>query len=652
MLCPYIRSSSLNQFKFCQMRYLFEYLFCLPGKSGAKALKGTIFHKCQELRAQASTAIRDKKKSYIDDNFDKVLVKNATDIDWCLDQAFEYYSTKDPELGLVEKDKKEIRKWITDTLENYPHYDPLKMNILQTEQKFDIEIREDWAKYKGIVKGVEHEGYLSIKGTIDSIIKLDDNTYEMLDYKGLPIDTPIPTPEGFKTMGELAIGDVVFDQFGKKCKITNKSSQIFKPCYELTFDDTSKVICDNEHYWKLDNGFSIQVKKLKIGDKINIAKPIDCNSIALPIDPYVLGVWLGDGRRRSGEIASADQFVFDEIERRGFKIGKNISSNKTSICKQRTVGGLTKLLNKNNLLYNKHIPKIYLRASYAQRLELLQGLMDSDGSVNIQRKQCVFTNCNKNLSEDVVELLLTLGQRPLLSKVKTVCKTQNYIGVGYPVSFRPININPFLLEIKLNKINKNWGSGLSSKRKIISIEKIKKRLTQCITVDSQDSTYLCTKKFIPTHNSGTYRTDFATGELKDSEYLKNDIQLLMYLVALDHLYPGKDWILSLFYIRAGGIFSVHGDKEMLQRAKDTIKKYFKEISACEAPTQFDPSNKSWKCKHLCPFSKPLSEYRGQSMCQHYKGLIDRKGIQIVQDSIINEKKLFSYGSGGGRSASE
>lgn len=317
------------------MRYLFEYLFCLPGKSGAKALKGTIFHKCQELRAQASTAIRDKKKSYIDDNFDKVLVKNATDIDWCLDQAFEYYSTKDPELGLVEKDKKEIRKWITDTLENYPHYDPLKMNILQTEQKFDIEIREDWAKYKGVVKGVEHEGYLSIKGTIDSIIKLDDNTYEMLDYK-----------------------------------------------------------------------------------------------------------------------------------------------------------------------------------------------------------------------------------------------------------------------------------------------------------------------------SGSYRTDFATGEVKDSEYLKNDIQLLMYLVALDHLYPGKDWILSLFYIRAGGIFSVHGDKEMLQRAKDTIKKYFIEIGACENPTQFDPSNKSWKCKHLCPFSKPLSEYRGQSMCQHYKGLIDRKGIQIVQDSIINEKKLFSYGSGGGRSASE
>lgn len=335
MLCPYIRSSSLNQFKFCQMRYLFEYLFCLPGKSGAKALKGTIYHKCHELRAQASTAIRDKKKSYIDDNFDKVLVKNAINPEWCLDKVFDYYTEKEPDLALTQKDKSEIKGWIDDVLEKYPHYDPLNMDILQTEQKFDIEIKEDWAKYKGEIKGVEYEGYLSIKGTIDSIIRLDDNTYEMLDLK-----------------------------------------------------------------------------------------------------------------------------------------------------------------------------------------------------------------------------------------------------------------------------------------------------------------------------TGSYRSDFATGEEKDLEYLKNDIQLLMYLLALDHIYPNKHWILSLFYIRAGGIFSVHGDDDMLQRAKDTIKKYFAEIGNCTNPTQFDPSNKSWKCKHLCPFSKPLSEYRGQSMCQHYKSLIDRKGLQIVQDSIINEKKLFSYGSGGGRSASE
>lgn len=335
MLCPYIRSSSLNQYKFCQMRYLFEYLFCLPGKSGAKALKGTIFHKCQELRAQASKAIKEKKKSFIDDNFNKVKVKDAINMDWCLDVSFKYYSEKEPDLALTEKDKKDVGQWVKDTNTNHPHYDPLNLNILQTEQKFDIEIKEDWAKYSGIVKGVKHEGYLSIKGTIDTIIELDDNTYEMLDYK-----------------------------------------------------------------------------------------------------------------------------------------------------------------------------------------------------------------------------------------------------------------------------------------------------------------------------SGSYRTDFATGEEKDLEYLKNDVQLLMYLLALDHIYPKKDWILSLFYIRAGGIFSVHGDQDMLQRAKDTIKKYFSEINACDNPTQFDPSNKDWRCRHLCPFSKPDSAYRGQSMCQHYKGLIDRKGLQIVQDSIINEKKLFNYQSGGGREAAE
>lgn len=332
MLCPYVRSSSLSQFKFCQMRYTFEYLFGMPGKSGAKALKGTIFHKAQELRAQASKAIKAKRKSFKDDNFDKVTVANAIDIDWCLDISFKYYIDQNPELELTAKDKEEIRKWIVDTLTDYPHYDPLNLDIIQTEQRFDIEIKQPWAKYKGAVKGIEHEGNLAIRGTMDTIVRLDDHTYELVDYK-----------------------------------------------------------------------------------------------------------------------------------------------------------------------------------------------------------------------------------------------------------------------------------------------------------------------------TGGFRTDFATGEEKDLEYLKNDIQLLIYLIALKTLYPDKNWILTLFYIRVGGLFSVHGDDEMLERAYSKLEEMYTEISSCNNPTQFDPKNKDWRCKHLCPFSKPDSATRGQSLCQHYKGLIERKGMQIVQDSVINEKKLFIYSEGGGRS---
>ena len=105
MLVPYIRSSSLNQFKSFQMKYTFEYLFGFPGKSGAKALMGTIFHKAQELRAQASMAIKHHKYSFIDDNFDEVLVSDALKTSWSLQKAFDYYTAKNPQSTSISHPK-------------------------------------------------------------------------------------------------------------------------------------------------------------------------------------------------------------------------------------------------------------------------------------------------------------------------------------------------------------------------------------------------------------------------------------------------------------------------------------------------------------------------------------------------------------------
>ena len=92
------------------------------------------------------------------------------------------------------------------------------------------------------------------------------------------------------------------------------------------------------------------------------------------------------------------------------------------------------------------------------------------------------------------------------------------------------------------------------------------------------------------------------------------------------------------------------DDDMLERAKTMVQKMFKEISACESPTQLDPYHRDWRCKHLCPFSKSDSFTRGQSLCQHYKAKIDRKGLQAVQDEVMDEKKLFNYQEGGGTPA--
>lgn len=648
MICTYLRASSINQHKLCEMRYLFEYVLNKKSPTGKKACLGSMFHKVMEVRSLAQIANLKGEISYEDDQFGTLSIDEARDIDKITDLSFNHYVQLEPHLQFDEADRKTVKKWIHGTLEKYSEYDPFNLNVIAAELYFDIEIDKPWAKYSTVIQDEKIEGNLRIKGTMDTVLDLGSNMYEMFDYKGLPVETLIPTPTGFKTMGSLSVGDIVFDQYGKKCLVTNKSNQIFKPCYKLTFDDTSTVICDNEHYWKLDDESVVQVENLKIGNKINVAKPIDCEDIELPIDPYVLGVWLGDGRRRCAEISSADPFVFQEIRRRGFKIGKNIASDKSKICKQKTITGLTGLLRKNNLLYNKHIPEIYLRASYTQRLDLLRGLMDSDGSVNTVRKQCVFTNCNEKLSRNTAELLLTLGQRPLVSKVKTVCKKQNYTGVAYPVSFKPIDINPFLLDKKAKKVDKNWGYGKSNKRKIVSIEKIETKLTQCITVNSPDSTYLCTEKFIPTHNTGQYRTDFATGKVKDLEYLKKDVQLLLYLLALKHIYPDKEFVMTLFYVNAGGIFSVVADDEMYDAAWTMLEKEFKTITKNYNPTQLDATHRDFRCKYLCPLSKPSAENPRISICNQMKNEISKNGFTKTVASKIDLSVFGKYGTGGGR----
>lgn len=646
MLVPYIRSSSLNQFKFCQMRYTLEYLFGFKSVSGKAAMLGTIFHKCQELRAVGGMKLRAGIEVFQDDNFGEVNTLDALNPEWCLDKAFPYYTSMQPDLNVGQADKKTIAGWIQNVHEKHPNYDMAKLNVVATEQFFDIEIPHDWAKYSEVINGQKIEGQLRIKGTMDTIVDLGHDTYELVDYKGLPVDTPILTINGFVSMGDLKVGDIVFDQFGQQTKVIAKSDQKFKECYKITFDDTSEVICDDEHYWKLHDGKVVQIKNLCVGDKINVAKPVEYPYIDLPIDPYVLGLWLGDGRNRCGEVSSADIFCFEEVTKRGFDIGKDISC-KDKICKSRTIYGLTTKLKKLNLLHNKHIPEIYLKSSYSQRLDLLRGLMDSDGSVNIQRKQCIFMNCTKRLSENVKELLLSLGQRPLLSK--TNVPYNNTIVNAFPVSFRPIDINPFLLPRKRNKIDSSWGNGYSNLRKIRKIEKCGIKLTQCISVDSPDKTYLCTHNMIPTHNTGSQFKDFATGEEKSLEYFKDDIQLLLYLIALRALWPDKNWILTLFYTNIDGMYSVIGDDEMLGRAWDMLRSKFEEITACKKPTQFDPYHRDWRCKYTCVFSKPM-EGTNKSICQHYKSQIDLHGLSKVQDEVVNINKLMMYQDGGGRKA--
>jgi len=628
----YIRSSSYSSHEMCEMKYFGEYVLGWTGPPNKKADKGTIVHKVMEILANVKLARQNGLNNFEDDIIGEVFnleldsetgKRFRDDVPLMLaifDKIYGHYTNQSSNHIWAPADYRETYKWLMKAISyNNGSMHPFNQEIVEPERHFDIEMKQNWAKYEYDLNGEKISGNLRLKGTIDLITKIDKTTHEIIDYKGLPLYTKIPTINGWTTMGNIKVGDTIYDKNGNETKVIGKSQIKYKDCYEITFDDNSSVVCDDEHIWLLSDGSEIKTVDLSEKDKIDVTKPIFCKYKDLPIDPYVLGVWLGDGRNRTGEISGQDSFIFNEIKKRGYKVGKNISQKS---CPSHTIFGLVNQLKKLNLLHNKHIPDIYLRSSVKQRLDLLRGLMDSDGYANATRKQAVFMNCNKILSEDVKKLLITLGQRPYLSKTKA-----NGFGLevdAYPIFFRPVNINPFLLPRKAKKIKKEWGPGRSSVRKITKITKIKKQFTQCIMVDSPTHTYLCTENMIPTHNTGK-RINWATGEEKTYEYLHKDFQLRLYHYAHNIIYPHIDNVLvTIFFINDGGAFTLAFGKNDIPETVNMIKEKFEYIKNTEQPKP----NYTWKCKKFCHLGKQTFEDT------HIKALEAKPNSKL---SIIGEK---------------
>lgn len=687
MLVTYIRSSSYKNFDYCQMQYYITYVLGIQRTSGKKADQGTIVHKALECLALIKKQFQDNpnKTTFENDIVGKINIdydtwlkpttlsekeinqinktrvnkykykENAkitgsltrygvSLVEDIIDKCYKYYSDKS-DLDWYPVDYKDCVNW-TWMLLDYENgmFDPRRRNIVAAEPQFDFEINQPWARYYWeLPNGRKISGNLRIKGTIDLITQVDSGTLEIVDWKGLPTDTLIPTPDGWTTMGDLKIGDMVLDESGKPTEVVGKSEIKQKPCYKITFDDTSTVICDDEHLWKLRHGLTYPIDKIMVGDKINLTKPLKLPEKELPVDPYVLGIWLGDGRNRNAEVSGEDQFIFDEIISRGYKIGDNIGGE--DHCRSHTIYDLTSKLKELNLLHNKHIPSLYLRASYYQRLDLLRGLMDSDGYANKSRKQCVFTNCNKKLSEDVKELLLSLGQRPLLSHVLNKQFGKD-IDV-YSISFRPININPFMLPRKSVAVEEKWGYGWSNYRKITNIEKVPSKPTQCIMVNSQTSTYLCTKNMIPTHNTGS-RVDWAAKNpdksIKTYASFGKDAQLMMYYYAARRLYPDfKHILVTIFYIRDGGPFTICFTDNHIKELEEKLKNRFEEIKSCQFPEMIDPNQKSFKCTKICDYYKMPSPDGKTNFCKYLNNQMYLEGMESVTNKYTDPKfKIGDY----------
>lgn len=216
----------------------------------------------------------------------------------------------------------------------------------------------------------------------------------------------------------------------------------------------------------------------------------------LPIDPYVLGSWLGDGSKACGVITNINTLFWDEILKRGYLISKKL--NKEENAEMRTVYGLSPKLRSLNLIKNKHIPDMYLRSSHKQRLDLLRGLMDTDGYYNKTRKRFVMSTNQKWQADDTAKLVSSLGWKPTIIKSKKICTNNGVKSDGWDVCFYA-NENPFL--IRNQDINIDLKSNKHSFRNIIDIKEVSMVPTKCIEVSSKSHTFLAGYNLIVTHNS-------------------------------------------------------------------------------------------------------------------------------------------------------
>jgi len=376
---------------------------------------------------------------------------------------------------------------------------------------------------------VIHPGEFVLGRTLE-YVELPDDIVARIEGKALALDTEVPTPDGMRRMGDLEPGDRVFDAAGKPTRVVAATPPMSdRPCREVRFSDGTRIVADAAHLWETRTlherrahrpgavRTTDEIARTLRGDAtqynhhVEQCEPVRYPERDLPIDPYVLGAWLGGGTSTTAAITGAGAPIVRELDlaghapRRpaapdGWPVGGTGRSRDERTGRALSNDSPSSRLRAPDLLGAKRIPRAYLEASVEQRQALLEGLMDTDGDVD-RLGRCDLTTVDRHRAHQYHELIAGLGFKPV-SATRTATLSGRVCGLRHEVTFTP-DRPVFRLPRKLAR-QKTIGR-FERGRAITAVAEVPSVPVRCIEVASPRGLFLVTRAHIPTHNSSLGR---------------------------------------------------------------------------------------------------------------------------------------------------
>lgn len=367
-----------------------------------------------------------------------------------------------------------------------------------------------------------------------------------------PLDAKILTPEGWRYMREIDIGDIITGMNGKPQNVVGINNAGEHEIYKFSFSDGTTTKCSSNHLWTVDKVWGkkerLTLSAKEIYKKYTYQSPkgqkqyiyrlpkhdaIEFSSeIKLPLHPYLIGALLGDGSLSKTSImfTSADKEIIDLIStmlpanhqiKYSCKYNYYIThdnglSQRSPNVKMELMDALKSLRIKGCRSWEKFIPEIYMLSSIPDRIELLRGLLDTDGSCSCGR--IMFGSSSKIMAEQVADLVRSLGG---MATVKIKPDARGYRDQYYVhINLCETGIIPFNLQRKLAKIKPQKDL---FRKAIIKIEQLPKEKVKCISVDNEDGLYI-TDGYTVTHNSAWLpRPELVEAALSQTTNCRHDI---------------------------------------------------------------------------------------------------------------------------------